>query len=268
MAYDLNRLAADAAHGKYGHVLADRFLLTAQIKKADGDFDVDMADVTTLGNKVMNQLPGIPKATYKFEGVSSPDLDFKLQPIKSRQSPVYFGVAPRGLSAGAQIRMFPASFGKDSDKFDEKSAGEKSFEASARGDHHVGRIMLSPKGTLLSGASGLGPIDDNSAYGGQTTFGGAAYAWLWDIATGTVPTFTPKIQHCATIGGVYTDIPGATFAAMSGNQAAGTLSAPQLIYIPSSTTILPFTQVSWATTGSPTGIQAVVGLARDFDSSL
>lgn len=268
MAYDLNIRGADASHGKYAHVFLHRFLLTAQVKGVDTDLDVDVADATTLGNPVMNQLPGIPKGNFKCSAVSSPAMDFNLAPIKRRQSPVYAGIAPRGLSAGAQVRAFPASFGKDGDKLDEKSIDSNDFELNARGDYHLGRIGLSPKGALLSGSSGVGPVDDNAlwqpANSGVTTFGGAFYVWVWDIQGGTNPTFTVSWQHCTTSGGTYTTL-GTTTAF---NMTAGVPSDPQLIYVPSSVTINEFTQFSWSSTGAPTGIQVVAVGARSYDNSL
>lgn len=264
MAYDLNIRGADSSHGKYGHVFVDRFLLTAQIKGADSDLDVDKADGTTLGNNVMNESPGIPKGNFKFSAVSSPAMDFNLQPLKRRQSSVLAGIAPRGLSAGAQVRAFPGSFGKDSDKFDEKSLDTNDFELNARGDYHVGRILLSPKGALLSGASGLGPVDDNSAYQ-QGTFGGALYVWVWDIQGTGSPTFTASVQHATTSGGTYTNLATSTpFSMLS----PGIVSPPQLIYVPSSVTINQFTQISWSATGTLTGAQVVAVFARSFDNSL
>jgi len=267
MAYDLNRLGADASHGQYGHAGIDRYLLTSQIKSVDSDFDVDMADATTLGNEAQNNLPGIPKGMIKMELVHSPALDYQLQPLKRRQSPVYGWIAKRGLSAGSHIEMFPGSFGKDGSKFDEKSVATENTEFGTRGAFHMGRIVLSPKGTLLSGASGLGPVDANTAYGGATTFGGAAYLYVWDIQGSSNPTFTAKVQHCTTSGGTYTDIPGATFST-----ASGTLAAPvnwaQQAYVQSSQTINEFIQVSWSTTGTVTGVQALIGFARSFDRSL
>lgn len=265
MVYDLNIRGADSAHGKYGHVFLDRFLLTAQVKSVDGDFDVDMADATTLGNPVQNSVPSIPKGNYKFDAVASAAMDFNLQSIKNRQTEILTGVAPRGLSAGAQVRAFPGSFGKDGLKFDEKSVGTNAFEMHTRGDHHIGRILLSPKGTLLSGGSGLGPVDDNTPYGGQTTFGGCLYVWLWDMVAGSNPTFTVSAQHCTTSGGTYTNL--ATTQPFT-TLAPGIPSAPQRVYIPSSVPINAFTQISWSSTGSPTGIQAVGVFARSFDTSL
>lgn len=264
MAYDLNIRGADASHGKYGHAFLDRFLLTAQIKGVDGDMDVDMADGTTLGNLVMNQYPGIPKGNFKFSAVSSPAMEFNLQSLKNRQTPVLTGIAPRGLAAGALVRAFPGSFGKDGDKFDEKSVETNDFEIGARGDFHRGRILLSPKGVLLSGASGLGPVDDNTPYGGVSTFGGALYVWVWDIQGSGSPTFTVSVQHCATSGGTYTNL--ATSQPFS--LTNGFPSSPQLIYVQSSVTVQPFTQISWSTTGSPTGVQAVGVFARSYDTSL
>jgi len=266
MAYDLASLSADAIHGKNGHAGIDQFLLTSQIKSVDSDFDVDFADATTLGNDAQNNLPGIPKGMIKMELVHSPALDYQLQPLKRRNTPVYGWIAKRGLSAGSHIEMFPGSFGKDGSKFDEKSVATESSEFGTRGAFHMGRILLSPKGTLLSGASGLGPVDANTAYKtGATTFGGAAYLYVWDIQGGTVPTFTAKVQHCTTSGGTYTDL--AVFSA-----ASGTLTSPvnwaQQVKVPASTSVNEFLQVSWATTGTPTGIQAMIGFGRSFDTSL
>jgi hypothetical protein len=268
MAYDLASLSADAIHGKYGHAGIDQFLLTSQIKSVDSDFDVDFADATTLGNEAQNNLPGIPKGMIKMEFVHSPALDYQLQPLKRRQTPVYGWIAKRGVSAGSHIEMFPGSFGKDGSKFDEKSVATENVEFGTRGAFHMGRILLSPKGTLLSGASGLGPVDINTAYKtGATTFGGAAYLYVWDIQGGTSPTFTAKVQHCTTVGGTYVDIPGATFSA-----ASGTLTAPvnwvQQAKVASSVSVNEFLQVSWSTTGSPTGVQALLGFGRSFDPSL
>jgi hypothetical protein len=265
MAYDLNRFAADAAHGQYGHAGVDRYLLTSQLKSVESDNDVDMADATTLNNEAQNNVPGIPKGNIKMELVHSPTLDYQLQPIKRRSSPVYGWVAKRGLNAGYHIEMFPGSFGKDSSKFDEKSVSTENIEFGTRGAFHMGRIILSPKGTLLSGASGLSPVDANTAFQvGDTTFGGGAYLFVWDIQGGGA-TFTATVQHCTTSGGTYT--PLAVFSA-----ASGTLAAPvnwaQQVYVPSSTAVHEFLQVSWATTGSPTGVQAMVGFGRSFDRSL
>ena len=266
MAYDLASLSADAIHGKYGHAGIDQFLLTSQIKSVDSDFDVDFADATTLGNEAQNNLPGIPKGMIKMEMVHSPALDYQLQPLKRRNTPVYGWIAKRGLTAGSHIEMFPGSFGKDGSKFDEKSVATESTEFGTRGSFHMGRILLSPKGTLLSGASGLGPVDANSAYKtGATTFGGAAYLYVWDIQGGTNATFTAKVQHCTTSGGTYTDL--AVFSASS-----GTVTAPvnwaQQVKVPASTSVNEFLQVSWSTTGSPTGVQALLGFGRSFDTSL
>lgn len=264
MVYDLNRMGADAAHGRFGHVGVDRFLLTPRVKSVESSNDVDMADATTLGNTSQNNLMGIPKGDIKVELVHSPTLDYQLQPLKRRQSAVYAWVAKRGLVQGSHIEMFPASFGKDSTKFDEKTVATESTEFGTRGDFHMGRILASPI-SLLSGASGTTTPDDNTNYGGATTFGGCAYMFVWDISGGTTPTFTAKVQHSTTSGGTYTDL--AVFTAASGTQAAP-VGWVQQVYVPSTTTVQPFLQVSFATTGVPTGVQVLIGFGRSFNQAL
>lgn len=264
MVWDLNlSRAADAAHGKFGHVIIDRQLVTAQVTSLDGDFDKDTGDGSGLGAKIQNNLPGIAKGQYKIDAIYSPAMDFQMEPFKNRQSPFFAAVAMRGLAAGSPIQMMPASFGKWSPKITKKDEGTVSFELMARNDFHNGRILLSPK-TTLSGASGLGPVDDNTPYGGPTTFGGCFYFWVSDIVGGTAPTFTPKVQHCTTSGGTYTDLAVPTVAASMATPS----TLVQQIYVPSTTTVNAFTQISWTATGSPTAVQVVGGFARDYDPSL
>lgn len=262
--WDLN-VRTDATHGNFGHVILDLNLITAQVEDVDADFDKDTADGAGLGSKVENNLPGIAKGMFKIKAKYSSTLDFRLQKLKNRQSPFNAAVAKKGLSALSPIEMMPASIGKYSSKFSKKDEVTVDMELGARGDYHNGRIVLSPK-TLLSGASGVGPIDDNTTYDedttGVTSYGGAAYLWLVDITGGTTPTFTAKVTHSTTSGGTYTDVTGGGFAAASMTNAA---SRRQLIYIPSTTTVNAFTQISWTVTGSPTSVQALIGFARDYD---
>lgn len=257
---DLN-VRADATHGKFAHVIVDRYLITGQVTGVDADFDKDEADGAGLGASVENNLPGIAKGKFKIDAKFSDVLNRQLQPLKNRQSPFFAAVAKRGLSAGSGIDMMPASLGKYSPKLSKKDEVTVAMEMGARGDYHEGVIMLSPK-TLLTGPTGTGPIDDNTPYGGATSFGGCAYMWVFDIAGGTAPTFTAKVQCSTTSGGTYTDI--ATFAAASGTSAAP-VNWVQQVYVPSTTTVDAFTQVSWASTGTPTGIQVVLGFARSYD---
>lgn len=260
MAWNL-KTRTDAAHGNYAQIIIDRFLITGQIEDYDGDFDKDTADGAGLGSPVENNLPGIAKGMWKLKAKYSPTMDFQLQALKNRQTPFMVAIALRGLSAGAPVMMMPASFGKYSPKGSKKDEVTVDFELAARGAFHNGRVLLSPK-TLLTGASGTGPEDDNTAYGGATTFGGAMYSWLVDITGGTSPTFTPKVQHATTSGGSYTDIATPVAASMT-----NVSTQVQMIEVPSTTTVNAFTQVAWAAANTPTSVQAFVGFARDYDPS-
>lgn len=261
--YDLN-VRADATHGKYGHVIVDRYLITGQVTSVDADFDKDTADGAGLGSTVENNLPGIAKGMFKIDGLVSPAMERQMAPLKNRQTPFYSAIAERGLASGSPISMMPASFGKYSKKFSKKDEVSLSCELGARSEYDEGVILLSPK-TILSGASGTGSIDANTLYGGASTFGGIAYLWVFDMQGGTTPTFTAKVQHCTTVGGTYTDL--ATFAAASGTYAAP-VNWTQQVAVTSTTTVNEFLQVAWTSTGTPTGIQVVLGFARRYDPSL
>lgn len=249
----------DAAHGNYAQVIIDRFLITGQVEDYDGDFDKDTADGAGLGSAVENNLPGIAKGMWKIKAKYSPTMDFQLQALKNRQTPFMMAIAPRGLSAGMPVMLMAASFSKYSPKGSKKDEVTVDMEVGARGFFHTGRVMLSPK-TLLTGASGTGPEDDNTPYGGVSTYGGAMYSWLVDVVGGTAPTFTPKVQHATTSGGSYTDLATPVAASMT-----NVSTQVQYIEVPSTTTVNAFTQVAWTATGTPTSVQPFVAFARDYD---
>jgi hypothetical protein len=248
-----------ASHGNFAHFGLDKYLFTGQVTSIDADFDKDMADGAGLGSKVENNLPGIAKGNFKIDALFSEAMERQMAPFKNRQSPVYGWVAQNGLAEGSPITMMPASVGKYSSKLSKKDEVSVSFELGARGDFHEGVVMLSPK-TLLTEASGTGTEDDNTDYGGATTYGGGAYLFVWDITGGTTPSITASIEHSAD-GDTYTNL--CTFAAAS----VGTKQV-QFVSVPNTTTVKAFTRVSWTATGSPTGVQALIGFGRDYDPSL
>jgi hypothetical protein len=256
MTYDL-KVRSTASHGNFAHFGLEHLLLTGQVTSIDADFDKDFADGAGLGSKVENNLPGIAKGNFKVDALFSPEMEQQLAPYKNRQSSVQAWVAQKGLTEGSPITMMPASIGKYSSKLSKKDEVTVSFELGARGDFHEGLIHLSPK-TLLTAASGEGAEHENED--GATTFGGAAYLWLWDMTGGTTPTFTAKIQHSSD-GDTYADL--ATFDA-----ASLTSGRVQLKYVDSTTTVNQYTKVTWTATGSPTAVQVLVGFARDYDPSL
>ncbi len=262
--WDLNIRASGASHGKYGHVIIDRYMITGNVKKFDGDVDTDNADGTGLGMEVEDSLPGISKVNWKIDGMLSTVNERSMFELKRRQSPFFTGSFPKGFAAGALADCMPASFGKYSKGFGTKEESSIKAEVMARAAYHEGVILLSPK-TLLTGTSGVGPEDDNTPHGGATTFGGALYAWLPQVNGGTTPTITFKLTHSTTLGGTYTDVVGGALPAMS----IGTSdSQVKQLYIPSTSTIQAFTQIAWTATGTPTNFQPLVVSARGYDRSL
>ena len=177
VALDLNIRGGTTSHGKYGHILVYKFLVTGNVKTFEGDFDKDTADAATLGMDVEDNLPGIAKGMWKCDGVMSTPMERRMLPLKNRQSAFQCGSFPKGLSAGAPGDCMPASFGKYSKSFSKKDETGIKFELGARGAYNEGVVSISPK-TYLTGASGVGPVDDNSVYQGATSYGGAVYAWL------------------------------------------------------------------------------------------
>lgn len=264
VALDLNIRGGTTSHGKYGHILVHKYLVTGNVKTFDGDFDKDTADAATLGMDVEDNLPGIAKGMWKCDGVMSTQMERRMLPLKNRQSPIQCGSFPKGLAAGALADCMPASFGKYSKSYSKKDETGIKFELGARGAYNEGVISISPK-AYLTGASGVGPVDDHTLFGGATSYGGAVYAWLHDVIGGTTPTVAFKLTNCATSGGTYTDVVGGAVPAMSMGTDAGEMQA---LYIPSTSAINIFTQIAWTATGSPTSFQATVVTCRSFDPSL
>lgn len=247
------------SHGKNAEIFVDLNRITGQVSGYDGDFDRDMADGSTLGLEVEDNVPGIAKGNWKIDGKYSLDFDSRLEPFKNRATPVKSAICKLGVSALAPINFYPMSIGKWNEKGTHKDVVSCDFEMGARGEYNTGRIMLSPK-TAVSGSTGNGPEHDNTPYGGATSFGVVAWIWVFDFAGGTTPSITPKLQHATTSGGTYTDVAGGSFGAIS---QTGIYS----VKVPAGTTVNAFTQVAYTISGTPTGIQVMCGLARKYDPS-
>lgn len=263
-AYQSLSVRTDASHGQFSHIIVDKYLITHQITKVTADFDRDTAKGAGIGSKVENNLPGIASGLIKCEALSSPAMDRQFAPFKNRLTPVHACFAERGVAVGAPITMMPASLGKYSKEFGRDDAITASFEMGARGDFHEGLILGSPKAPY-TGASGTGPEIDNEAFDGGTTFGGGAYLWMLAIVGGTAPTVSIKVQDSSDGG---TGDPYADIAVFDPCDLTDPTTLTQFVPIPSTSPVESFTQFIWTATGSPTGFQVCVGMARDYDPGL
>lgn len=257
MAWDLN-VVPDSSHGIYGQVIVGNYLLTGNVKKVDGKFDRDKTDGGGLGTMVQRNLYGAAEGTFKCDGFLSTVQERQLAALKRRRTPFLACIAPKGLTAGAPADAMPACFGEYSKNFESKGEAGVSFELGAQGEFDEGTIMLAPD-TLLTGESGVSIADDNTNYGGATSFGGALYAWLPAVTGGTGPTVTFKVTQSATLGGTYTDVVGGSTTAM----AAG--DPPQLVRIPSTSSVDAFTKIAWTAANMPTNFQPFVVFARRYN---
>lgn len=235
----------------------EQFVWSARANDIEHSLKADKVDGSTFGTRVRNSLPGLQDGSLKVKGVAVLDKGEMLYWINQwfgRRSPVNAWYALEGLEALQPITMQPSSIIDASRSAKLKDANDFSLELDARGAYNDGTILLSPT-ALLSGASGVGSVDDNTNYGGATTTGGAAQLHVLALDGGTTPSLTVKIQHSSD-GSVWTDL--LTFD-------AATKPGAQRITLPSTTQVNAQVKASWTLGGSPTDVQVLLGFARGVD---
>jgi hypothetical protein len=253
MAVDLNQVTEvyPAYKAQWG---IEQFLFGAQGNDIEHGRKADKIDGSGFGTRVRNSLPGLQDGSLKIKGLAAMEkgaLIWQVNQWFGRVSPVNAWYALQGLTAGSPITMQPSSIIDSSISAKLKDAVDFSLELDARGAYNDGVILLSP-GTLLTGASGTGPVDDNTNYGGATTNGVAAQLHVWAFDGGTSPAITVTIQHSSD---------GVTWTNLINFAAQSTLGS-QRITLPSGTTVNQKVQATYTISGSPTDVQVLLGFAR------
>ena len=236
----------------------DQYVFSAQANDLNHDRDADEVDGSGFGTDYRNEQPGVKKGRIKLKGSASMGkgkVSDIMNQVHGRQSPVNFWYATEGLNALSPLIMQPSSLLKHSYSGKLKDPVEFDAEWSSRGSSNQGLILISPK-ALLTGTTGTGNEDDNTDFGGATTFGGVGQLHVLSFGGGTSPSLSVKIQHSADDGDTWTDL--LTFDAV-------TSLGSQRKKIPSTTTVNGQVKASWTATGSPTEVQVLLGFARGID---
>jgi hypothetical protein len=254
MAIDLNE-QTEAYLGWEARWGIEQFLFAAQGNDIDFSTKSDKVQADGFGQRVKNALPGMQEGTVKVKGMAAMErgaLIWQLRQWQGRKSPVNAWLALQGQLALLQpITYLPASVTDTSVTAKLKDPVDFTLELAARGAYDDGVILLSPQ-NLLVGASGTGPQDINTLYGGATTNGGSGVLHVWAFDGGTAPTVTVTIQHSPD---------GVTWTNLVAFQAQSVLGS-QRIPLPSTTTINAYVQAIWTTTGSPTDVQVLCAVSR------
>lgn len=232
----------------------EQFVWSAQGNDIEHSLKADKIDGSGFGTRVKNDLPGMQEGSLKVKGMAAYEkgaINYWIGQWFGRKSPVNAWYALEGLQSLQPITMQPSSIIDASRSAKLKDPLDFSLELAARGAYNDGVILLSPTAEL-SGSSGTGSLDDNTLYGGATTTGGAAQLHVIAIDGGTSPAITVNIQHSPD---------GTTWTNLTTFNAASTLGS-QRITLPSTTTINTKVQATWTISGSPTGIQVLLGFAR------
>lgn len=234
------------------------YLFTAQGNDLEHSRKADKIDGSGFGTRVRNSLPGMQDGTLKIKGLAVMDqqqISWQLGQWFGRVTPVNAWFALQGLAVGAPVTMQPSSVIDSSISAKLKDAVSFSLELDARGAYNDGFILISPEAEL-TGTSGTGPErNDTAAYGGATTTGGAAQLHVLAQDGGTNPAITVKIQHSPD-GSAWTDL--VIFDSQTG-------VGGQRKTLPSTTVVNPYLQATWTATGTPTGVQVLLGFARGLN---
>lgn len=233
------------------------YLFTAQANDLEHSRKADKIDGSGFGTRVRNNLPGMQDGTLKIKGLAVMDeqqISWQLGQWFGRTAPVNAWFALQGLGIGSPVTMQPSSVIDTSVSAKLKDAVSFTLELDARGAYNDGFILLSPQ-TLLTGASGTGPQqNDTVAYGGATVTGGAGQLHVLALDGGTNPTVTVNIQHSPD---------GVTWTTLLTFPAQGVGS--KRVVLSSTTTVNPYLQTTWTATGSPTDVQVLCGFSRGLN---
>lgn len=257
MAVDLSPGSALVYPGYQTQWGLEQYLFSAQGNDLEHSRKADKIAGDGFGARVRNSLPGMMDGSLKIKGLATMDkgtLNWQLNQWMGRKSPVNAWFALEGLNALSPITMQPSSIIDNSVTAKLKDAVDFSLELDARGAFDDGVILLSPQ-TLLTGTSGTGSVDLNTNFGGATTTGCVGQLHVWAFDGGTSPGVTVTIQHSPD-GTTYT--PLITFSAQ-------TALGSQRIKLPSTTTVNPYVQATWTTSGTPTDVQVLLGFARGIN---
>jgi hypothetical protein len=238
----------------------EQFLFGAQGNDLQHDRKSDKVPADGFGQRVKNSLPGQQEASLKIKGMAVMDkgsLNYWLNQWAGRRSPVNAWFALEGLEALQPVTIQPSSIIDSSVSAKLKDPVDFSLELDARGAYNDGVILLSPH-NLLSGSTGTGPQDINTLYGGATNAGAAAQLHVWALDGGTSPSVTVTIQH---------SVDGVTWTNLEAFQPQ-TAVGSQRIQLPTTTTVNSYIQAIYTTTGTPTGVQVLLGFARGINLNL
>jgi hypothetical protein len=254
MAIDLEALSV-AFPGYKTQWGIDEFLFSAQGNDLEHSRKAAKIKASGFGTRVQNNLPGMQEGALKIKGLATMgkgQLNYILNQRFGRTSPVDAWYALQGLDPLAPITMQPSSIIDSSISAKLEDPVDFDLELDARGDYNDGFILLSPM-DLLTIPSGVGPVDDNTLFGGATAAGGAAQLHVWAFDGGSAPTVTVTIEHSADNG--VTWLPLISFPTLSALGA-------RRVKLPSTTVVNSQVQATFTVTGAPTDVQVLCGFAR------
>lgn len=263
MALSLTQTAA-VYPGFNTHWGMEQYLFSAQGNDLEYSRKADKIAGDGFGARYKNSLTGMMEGSVKVKGLATMDkgtLNWQLDQWMGRKSPINAWFALEGLAMGLPLTMQPSSIVDNSVTAKLKDAVDFSVELDARGASDSGFILLSPA-TLLTGASGTGLADLNTAYGGATANGGVAVLHVMAYDGGTAPSVTVTINHSPD-GVTYT--PLITFPPISAASAAQSLRLPTAA---STTTVNAYVQASYTLSGAPTDVQVLCGFSRGVNLNL
>lgn len=249
--------------GFKSHWGVEGYVFSSQTKDHDHDRDAADIDGSAWGNRFENMLTGQSKASNKVNGLASGapgQVSNVIKPWVGKTIALKQWHAHETLNLLSPITFGPVSFKKYSESGKFKEAVTFNTELNYRGDVDDGFILVTPKTTNVLTTTGNGSDLDNGAALGATTFGANAQLHMYDLAGGTTPSVTVVIQHSPD-GTTWTTL--GSFVACTNLTAATTFV--QRITIGSTVTVNQHVRAQWTTSGTPTGVQAMVLFARNVD---
>ncbi len=236
-------------HGKDAEVAMGSFAITGYLRGVEDGAEVELADVTVLGDEGHRFVPGLDTGTLSFDGVfdntvAATGQDATVEALKQAASASVITVAPAGFALGNRVSSCEARLNNYAIASPVTDA--VGFQAGWQTDGQVDKgVALSALASVSATANGTG-VDNGAA----STNG--AVGWLHVPVNTRDGSITVKVQH-STDNSVFTDL--ITFTVVS----ASTITSERVAV---TGTVNRYTRVQWTVAGSTGAATMVAGVCR------
>lgn len=227
-------------HGKNMVVIVDGYDLTTFCNKVGVDRSIDVAETTAFaltGNVYKTRLAGALDGKVSlggfWDGTATSGIDARAD-AQLNGADLVTSIVWGGNTKGNKAALLVIKQGSYKNEASISDAVTFTLDGEANGSSNAG-FLLHALGAETSASNGTGQ-DMNTVAAGAFT----GYTANLHITAFSGTSITVKLQDCATLGGVYADLSGATFTAATAIGAQQITSSTQ--------SVQQFVRIAWTGT--------------------